>query len=113
LNLGHYITRAPGNIDVNSFSKRHYDNTARPETSENKANRPAQLDNSRGQSLSRACRGNALGTRGRACPERSRRDARDTNKPNFENPHRPERPKIECGERLCADESTIRSKTSL
>jgi len=33
---------APGNIDVSSFSKQHYDNTARPETAENKANRPAE-----------------------------------------------------------------------
>jgi len=33
---------APDNIDVSSFSKQHYDNTARPETAENKANRPAE-----------------------------------------------------------------------
>jgi len=35
-----------------SFMKRDYDDTTHPETAGNKANSPAQLFNSRGQSLS-------------------------------------------------------------
>jgi hypothetical protein len=44
---------APGLMGSTSFMERRYDDTTHTETAENKANRPAQLIKSRGQSLSR------------------------------------------------------------
>ncbi len=61
---------APSLMGSTSFIERCYDDTAHPETTENKANFPAQLVDNRGQACPERSRGDALVTRGR--------DARDT-----------------------------------